>query len=155
MNLVEKALASTVLTAAVAFGGAAQAQQAPAAPSTSACTTLGQQKGVFEYPAARKAFQQEGSLACVFGYGAGGQFIPLNAYNLNDTRQANSYNRELSQAERTETQASQRDQRQAEAEQRRQEADARRNSPTRQLEEKVRDVRSIQRSVDQLQRIFK
>ena len=150
MNLVEKALASSILTAAVAFGGAAQAQTA--APASD-CVALGQQKGVFEYPASRKAFQQEGSLACVFGYGAGGQFIPLKSYNLNDSRQAQAYNRELSQAERTEDQTALRNQRQFEAEQRRQEAEARRNSPVRQLEQGVRDARSIERSINQLKRL--
>ncbi|MGZ9097940.1 MAG: hypothetical protein ACXW30_06555 [Micavibrio sp.] len=156
MNAFKTALASTILTASVAFSGAASAQT-PAAPAASneACVALGQSKGVFEYPASRRGFQEEGDLGCVFGYGASGGFIPLAAYNLNDPRQSQRYAQEVNRANQMEDRAAMQGQRQAEADARRAEAEARRNSPDRILQERTRQIRSIENSVRQLERIFK
>lgn len=156
MNAFKTALASTILTASVAFSGAASAQT-PVAPAinSEACATLGQSKGVFEYPASRKGFQEQGNLGCVFGYGASGGFIPLAAYNLSDPRQSQRYAQEVQRANQMEDRAAMQGQRQADADARRADAEARRNSPDRVLQERVRQLNSIQRSVNQLERIFK
>jgi hypothetical protein len=116
---------------------------------------LGQSKGVFEYPASRRGFQEQGSLGCVFGYGAGGGFIPLAAYNLSDPRQSQRYAQEVQRANQMEDRAAMQGQRQAEYDARRAEAEARRNSPDRVLQERTRQLNSINNSVRQLQRIFK
>lgn len=155
MNVLNKALASTFLTASMAFAGAGVAEAAPVGPSLDQCVSLGQSKGVFEYPAARKGFQQQGSLACEFGYGAGQQFIPVRAYDMNNARDASAYTRSVSTAENAETRASNQANRQAQAEQRRQEAEARRNSPIRQIQEGVRDLNSLNNSKKQLERLMK
>lgn len=157
MNVFNKALASTFLTAAVALGGAGAAEAAPqgVGPTLDQCVSLGQNKGVFEYPAARKGFQQQGALACEFGYGAGQQFIPIRAYDMNNPRDANAYTRSVSTAENTEVRASNQSQRQADAEQRRAEAEARRNSPINQIQNGVRDLRNLDNSRKQLERLFK
>jgi hypothetical protein len=157
MNAFKTALASTILTASVAFSGAASAQTPPAAPAVSneACVALGQSKGVFEYPASRKGFQEQGNLGCIFGYGASGGFIPLAALNLSDPRQSQRYTQEVNRANQMEDRAALQGQRQAEADARRAEAEARRNSPDRVLQERTRQIRSIENSVRQLERIFK
>lgn len=158
MNVFNKALASTILTATVAFSGAAEAQTRGPAPSQAtneACVALGQSKGVFEYPASRRGFQEQGGLGCVFGYGASGGFIPLAAYNLNDPRQSQRYAQEVQRANQMEDRAAMQGQRQAEADARRAEAEARRNSPDRILQERTRQIRSIDNSIRQLERIFK
>lgn len=155
MNVLNKALASTFLTASMAFAGAAEAGPRDVGPSLSECTALGQSKGVYEYPGARKGFQQEGSLACEFGYGAGQQFIAVRAYDMNNPRDASAYNRSVTTAENTESRVANQAQRQAEAEQRRQEAEARKNNPIRQIQDGVRDIQNLDRSRKQLERILK
>lgn len=147
MNLVEKALASTVLTAAVAFGGAAQAQQAPA-PQASACTTLGQQKAFLNIRPPARLSSRKAAWPAYSVMAPAAWFIPLNSYNLSDARQANAYNRELSQAERMEDNMARRNQQQADRE-------ARQNNPARRIQEGVNDVNSIRNSVNSVINIFK
>ena len=143
MNVVQKALASSFLVAAgTLFSGGASAS--PEVSPTAACTALGQNQGVYEYPAARKAFQQSGSLGCEYGYGPGQQFVVLGAYNLNDARQANTYARNVGQAENLENRVLQQQQRQMQQQQQR---DARDNNAARQLNGITRDFRSIDPSI--------
>lgn len=146
MNIVKKALATTFLAALGTIANAATPNMSP----NEACTTLGQNTGVYEYPAARKAFQQSGALGCEFGYGPNQQFIPLRAYNLNDSRQAQAYARAVEGADRLETRALAQQQRQMERDQRRNTI-----NPARAIREVTRDANSIQRSIKQLERIFK
>lgn len=157
MNVLNKALASTFLTASMAFAGAGVAEAGPrdVGPSLSECTALGQSKGVFEYPGARKGFQQQGSLACEFGYGAGQQFIPIRAYDMNKPADANAYSRSVNTAESIETRVANQANRNAQAEQRRQEAEARRNSPIRQIQDGVNDIQKLDRARKSLDRIMK
>jgi hypothetical protein len=156
MNVINKALASSFLTASMALGAVGVAEAGPVAgPSLNECVTLGQSKGVYEYPAAKKAFQQQGSLACEFGYGAGQQFIPIKAYDMNNARDAQAYTRSVSTAENTEIRAAANAQRQADLEQRRADAEARRNNPVRQIQDGVRDIRNLDNARKQLENIFK
>lgn len=114
-NALNRALASTLLVAAAAFGGAAQAgprgeDPAVARQRIADCYKVGQEKGVERLPLTNKAMQQDRSeklLGCVYNAAAGEELIVAEAYDLADPKQAADYGKDVKKLKADETKAAQ------------------------------------------------